>query len=80
MSEAFVLVSTEVGAETDALEEIMKLEQVQEASVVYGVYDIVTRIRAKSSEDLKEVITKKIRVTTGVKNTLTMIVSERQTR
>ncbi len=76
MPVAFVLVNAEIGSEDDVLEELLKTEGVEEAYVVYGVYDIICKIRADQMDRLKEIITSKIRSLENVRSTLTMIVVE----
>lgn len=44
--------------------------------VVYGVYDIVARVKADTMEKVKETITWSIRRLDKVRSTLTMIVVE----
>jgi DNA-binding Lrp family transcriptional regulator len=73
---AFVLINAEIGSEDDVLQELRKLPNVKEAYIVYGVYDIVTKVEAESMDKLKEVITWKIRRLDKVRSTLTMIVVE----
>ena len=76
MSLAFVLISAEIGAEDEVLKALTKITNVKEAYIVYGVYDIVTKVEAESMKNLKEVITLKIRRLDKVRSTLTMIVME----
>jgi len=76
MPTAFVLINAEIGAETDVLKTLTKIEGVEEAYTVYGVYDIVTKIHAESMDKLKEVVTWNIRRLNRVRSTLTMIVIE----
>jgi len=73
---AFVLINAEIGSEEEVIKEIMKLEGVEEAYIVYGVYDVIAKVRAESLEKLKEIITWKIRRLEKVRSTLTMIVVE----
>ncbi|MFN3486930.1 MAG: Lrp/AsnC ligand binding domain-containing protein, partial [Planctomycetota bacterium] len=49
------------------------LEGVDEAFAVYGVYDIVARVRAETMDKLKEIVTWRIRRLDKVRSTLTMI-------
>ncbi len=79
MPRAFVLVNTDIGSELDVLREIKKLEGVEEAIAVYGVYDIVVRVVSDSMEGLKQTITWDIRKLANVRATLTMIVNENKT-
>ena len=76
MPTSFVLINTETGFETDVLKELKKVEGVDEASAVYGVYDIVARVKADTMDRLKEIITWRIRRLDKVRSTLTMIVVE----
>jgi DNA-binding Lrp family transcriptional regulator len=71
---AFVLINAEIGAEDEVLESIREMTEVKEAHVVYGVYDIITRIEAETMDGLKETVTSKIRTLDKVRSTLTMIV------
>jgi Lrp/AsnC family transcriptional regulator for asnA, asnC and gidA len=73
---AIVLLNTDIGSEDEVLEQLSRIDGVIEASVVYGVYDIVVKVRARSIEELKDIITNKIRKLAKVKSTLTMVVVE----
>lgn len=76
MPTAFVLINAEIGAEDEVLQSLKKIEGVEEAHTVYGVYDIVTKIKAESMDKLKEIVTWHIRRLDRVRSTLTMIVIE----
>lgn len=76
MPTAFVLINTEIGLELDVLKDLKKVEAVDEAFAVYGVHDIVARVRADTMDKLKEIITRHIRRIDKVRSTLTLIVSE----
>jgi len=70
---AFVLINTAIGSEADVLEDLKKVEGVEEVKAVYGVYDIIVRVGAKTMDRLKEIVTWKIRRIDKVRSTLTMI-------
>ncbi|MDT7895177.1 MAG: Lrp/AsnC ligand binding domain-containing protein [Desulfurococcales archaeon] len=76
MAEAFVLINTEVGGENEVLKALIGIEGVEEAYIVYGVYDVVAKVRAPDIESLKTIVTTNIRKLPKVKSTLTMIVVE----
>ncbi|MCP8311281.1 MAG: Lrp/AsnC ligand binding domain-containing protein [Candidatus Methylarchaceae archaeon HK01M] len=76
MPVAFVLINADVGAEGEILKELGKIENVEEAHFVYGVYDIIAKISANTMEKVKETVTWKIRRLDKVRSTLTMIVIE----
>jgi len=76
MPTAFVLINAEMGLELDVLKDLRKVEGVDEAFAVYGVYDVIVTVRAKRMDKLKEIITRHIRRIDKVRSTLTLIVSE----
>ena len=76
MPTAFVLINTEIGSESDVLKDLKKVEGVENASAVYGVYDIVAMVKAETMDKLKEIVTWRIRRLDKVRSTLTMIVVE----
>jgi len=76
MPTAFVLINTETGAEAEVLNDLNKARGVVEASIVYGVYDVVAIVKAESMEKLKETITLRIRKLEKVRSTLTMLIIE----
>ena len=76
MPRAFVLINVESGSEDEVLNEIKKIEGVEEAYFSYGVYDVVTKIKSDTMENLKEMVTRKIRALNKVRSTLTLIMME----
>jgi DNA-binding Lrp family transcriptional regulator len=76
MPRAFVLINVESGSEDEVLNELKKIEGVEEAYFSYGVYDLITKIKADTMEKLKEMVTRQIRALTKVRSTLTLIMME----
>ncbi len=76
MPQAYVLINVESGAEEDVVKDLKKIDGVVEAYFSYGVYDIITKVRADSMEKLKEMVTRKIRTLVRVRSTLTLIMME----
>jgi len=76
MPMAFVLINAEIGSEEEVLKELKKVEGVVESFVVYGVYDVVAKIRADTMDRLKDIVTWHVRRLNKVRSTLTMIVVE----
>lgn len=74
MITAVVLVNTEFDSQNKVIENLRKVEGVQEAHQVYGVYDLFVKIKANSIERLKEIIQLNIRRLEGVTNSLTLMV------
>ena len=78
MPTAYVLINCDLGSEEEILRELRRLNEVVELSGVYGVYDIIAKIRADSMDKLRETITWHVRRIDKVRSTLTMIVIEGQ--
>ena len=76
MPKAFVLINVESGSEEEVLEQIKEIEGVEEAYYSYGVYDIITKVKAESMEKLRETVTRKVRTISRVRSTLTLIMME----
>jgi len=76
MATAFVLINTETGSEADVLKDLKKVEGVNEAFAVYGVYDMIARVKADTMDKLKEIVTLHIRKLDRVRSTLTLIANE----
>lgn len=75
MPNAIVLINAEIGKESDILQELCKMPEVEKALLVYGVYDLVANLQAHTMEKLEDAITLKIRRIAGIRSTLTLIVS-----
>jgi len=73
---AFVLINAEIGSENAVLAELKKIENVKEAYVVYGVYDIIAMVESDTMDKLKAMVTWRVRRLDKVRSTLTMIVVE----
>ena len=76
MPRAFILINVESGAEEQALKQLKNIEGVEESYVTYGVYDIMVRVKANTMEELKDMVTHKIRTSKQVRSTLTLIMME----
>jgi DNA-binding Lrp family transcriptional regulator len=78
MPTAYVLINCDLGSEEEILREVKKLSEVIEVNGVYGVYDIVVKIKSDTMDKLRETITWHVRRIDKVRSTLTMIVIEGQ--
>jgi DNA-binding Lrp family transcriptional regulator len=82
MPTAYVLLNSDLGSDTSIInevKEILKGEKIEfEVQGVYGVYDIVLKLSSDNAENLRSIITNKIRKIAKVQSTLTMMVIEEQ--
>ena len=76
MPMAYVLITTETGSVDSVLDELKNMDSVKETYIVYGVYDIIAKVKAETMDRLKEIVTWNLRNLDKVRSTLTMIVVE----
>jgi len=80
---AYVLLNSDLGSDESIVNQVKQILDVEskvnyEVQGVYGVYDIILKISADSAEELRSIITNKIRKISKVQSTLTMMVIEEQ--
>ena len=83
MPTAYVLLNSDLGSDESIITKVKDIlkneEKIQyEVQGVYGVYDIVLKITSDNTDNLRSVITNKIRKIEKVQSTLTMMVIEEQ--
>lgn len=71
---AFVMINAEIGEEEEVLRFLMEDIKVDEAYVVYGVYDLVAKVSSDTMKNLKDMVINQIRQAKGVRSTLTMVI------
>ena len=76
MPMAYVLINTEPKHMERVVETLEKLDSVVEIFPVYGVYDVVAKVKADSMDKLKEIVTWKVRSLDEVRSTITMLIME----
>lgn len=72
----FVLINTEPDQMERVLEKLKKIDGVEEAHMLYGVYDIIAKVKADTMDKLKEIVAWHVRSVDNVRSTLTTIVIE----
>lgn len=71
---AFVMINAEIGEEEEVLKYLNDELKVDEAYVVYGVYDLVVKVSSDTMKKLKDMVINQIRQAKGVRSTLTMVI------
>jgi len=80
---AYVLLNSDLGNDEAVVNEVKEIlaaesEVKYDVQGVYGVYDIILKISTDNAEELRSIITNKIRKINKVQSTLTMMVIEEQ--
>lgn len=82
MPTAYVLLNSDLGSDESIIAEVKQSltdEKIEfEVQGVYGVYDIVLKISSDDADNLRSIITNKVRKISKVQSTLTMMVIEEQ--
>jgi DNA-binding Lrp family transcriptional regulator len=71
---AFVFITTELDESHLALEDLRKLDAVDEVYLSRGAYDLVAKVSGDSLEHIREDVLKQIRNLSSIKSTLTLTV------
>jgi DNA-binding Lrp family transcriptional regulator len=74
---AFVLLNTEIGAESLVLKALRQIDGVTEAHRLWGVYDLIVHVKADSMAKLSQTITDHIERVGKVTSKLTLITDEK---
>ena len=78
METAYVLVQCKIAHEMEVLKALLEIDLVKEAKGTFGYYDIFTKIQGKSSEEIENIITKKIRTIENFTTTTTLSIIPEQ--
>jgi DNA-binding Lrp family transcriptional regulator len=70
---AYILVSLVPGLESNTIPQIDVLPGVQDTDLVFGRWDVVVQVKAKSIPDLSQMVINQIRGLQGVQTTETLI-------
>jgi DNA-binding Lrp family transcriptional regulator len=76
MPTACVLLNTEIGAENEVLKEIKAIDGVEDAHILWGVYDIIAQVKAESMDELKLIIADRFGEISQIQSKLTMMTSK----
>ena len=72
MHVGFVLLNCDLGAEEYILDELKQVEQVKNAYVTFGAYDIIAEIHGIDQEEFEKTVSMKIRRLSRIVSTMTL--------
>lgn len=75
---AYVLIRTDIGAERKVLDELRKLEGVEEAFLIFGPWDIIVKLNVPDRTELNRLVIWKIRRMEHITQTQTLSVIEEE--
>ena len=72
MHRGFVLLNCDLGAEEYILEELQQVDEIKNAYVTFGAYDIIAEIHAETQEEFEKTVSMKVRQLSRVVSTMTV--------
>jgi len=78
MAIAYVLIKCDLGCDEQIIKDLKPLSDVKEINGTFGAYDMIVKVESDLYENLKEIITWKIRHLDHVRSTMTLMGIEGQ--
>ncbi|NHJ48671.1 MAG: Lrp/AsnC family transcriptional regulator [Asgard group archaeon] len=76
MIKAYILLNVKGGTEDDIFEKLQDLPEVEEISMVWGLFDIIMKVNTNSKDSLDKLVTEVIGKLKNISNKMTMIIQE----
>ncbi len=74
--DAYIMLNVKTGSEDEICKELVKYEEVQGASTVYGQYDAIIKVSVNDMKQLDNFIMTKLRGISNILLTATMLISK----
>lgn len=73
MTDAYVMLNCELGAEAEIIEKLKDLEQVKDVFETIGTHDMLVKLQAENFEKIREIVSWNIQKLDKVRSTATLI-------
>jgi len=73
MTDAYVMLNCELGAEEEIIEKLKELEQVTDVFETIGTHDMLVKLQADNFEKIREIVSWNIQKLPKVRSTSTLI-------
>ena len=73
MTDAYVMLNCELGAEAGIIEKLRELEQVKDVFETIGTHDMLVKLEADNFEKIREIVSWNIQKLAKVRSTATLI-------
>jgi len=73
MTDAYVMLNCELGAEAEIIEKLQELEQVTDVFETIGTHDMLVKLQADNFEKIREIVSWNIQKLPKVRSTSTLI-------
>jgi DNA-binding Lrp family transcriptional regulator len=72
---AYILFKVNSGTERDVCQKLVEFDEIIQADIIFGEYDVLTKIETKDLAELEAFVSEKVRNVPNVLVTSTMIIS-----
>ena len=73
MTDAYVMLNCELGAEAEIIEKLKELEQVTDVFETIGTHDMLVKLQADNFEKIREIVSWNIQKLPKIRSTSTLI-------
>ncbi|MBI1662709.1 MAG: Lrp/AsnC ligand binding domain-containing protein [Nitrosopumilus sp.] len=73
MTDAYIMLNCELGAESEIIEKLKELEQVVDVFETIGTHDMLVKLQAENFEKIREIVSWNIQKLDKVRSTATLI-------
>jgi len=73
LEKAFVLLTIEIGSDSELMESLKEIPEVKKINQLYGVYDLIIHVEAETMQELKDVINNRIKGMGKIMSNMSMI-------
>ncbi|MCH7967513.1 MAG: Lrp/AsnC ligand binding domain-containing protein [Nitrosopumilus sp.] len=73
MTDAYVMLNCELGAEAEIIEKLHELEEVKDVFETIGTHDMLIKLQADNFEKIREIVSRNIQQLPKVRSTSTLI-------
>ncbi|MHA1504333.1 MAG: Lrp/AsnC ligand binding domain-containing protein [Candidatus Heimdallarchaeota archaeon] len=78
MIKAYVFINVKGGTEYELYEKLMEIPNLEEISLVWGLFDIILKVEASSANALDKLVGEEVRKYENITSTMTMIIREEE--
>jgi len=72
----YILITTVYGQEREVAEDLMKYEEVEDAHILYGQFDLIIKLQARDMKTIEQFIFDRIRSNKDIESTETLIAAD----
>ena len=76
MTSAFLLINNEFLFTEEVTNKLKEIPEIEDIYIVQGLYDIIAKVKLNTGEELKELVSERIRKVDKITGTVTVIIAE----